>query len=338
LANNIVHVAIHDLKRTQDGFAVQLGNPNLPVNTTTQRVIDDLYDLYRRRASKSHGKFSASPDAAPTQGHLQDYLGSSFAGFAKLTEAMMATLQDRARLRGAAHGGHVFYAHFERDGRHFLLVAIITDKLGAVLTKRFDVEDVEHLDMDGFRFAGRVDLSGWSNGEERYIGFLKGKGDVSEYFKEFLGCDNAVQARQDTTELVQALKSFADKRRMQPEQKNAFLARAKDICTRASKTHTELSFEALANELMPESPRTLLDELASSELSLNDNFVPDSRALASLVRYKGRTPQWSVEFDREALADGKVLFDRHNNTLTLTDLPADLAAQLQGEFSTDAKD
>jgi hypothetical protein len=59
LSNKIIHVAIHDLLKTSDGFQVKIGKDQLAVTTTTQRVIDDLYDLYSRRASKSHGKFSS---------------------------------------------------------------------------------------------------------------------------------------------------------------------------------------------------------------------------------------------------------------------------------------
>jgi nucleoid-associated protein len=189
MANKILNIAIHDLDRGEDGFRVTLGKNQLAVTATTQRVIDDLYDLYSRRASKSHGKFSANEDYSPTQKHLQEYVKGGLKEFAALTAKMMTTLRIQAGSRNAAQGGHVFFAHFESEGRQFLLVAIINDKLGATLTKDYDVADIQHLDMEGFRFAGRINVTGWAANEERYIGFLKGKGAVSEYFKAFLGCD-----------------------------------------------------------------------------------------------------------------------------------------------------
>ena len=78
------------------------------------------------------------------------------------------------------------------------MVAIINDKLGAALTKDLDIADIKHLDLDGFRFAGRVNITAWLEDADRYIGFLKGKGDVAEYFKEFLGCDTTIQDKEDT--------------------------------------------------------------------------------------------------------------------------------------------
>lgn len=257
MTNHIFHAAIHGLNRSSDGFSVRLGKDRLAVSATVQRVIDHLYDLYGRRASKSYGKFAADEDYSPTQKHLREYLGSKdTSSFSDLTSKMMTTLQKQAGHRSAAEGGHVFFSHFEREGNQYLLVAIITDKLGAALTRDYDVQDVVHLDMEGFRFAGRINISGWVKAEERYIGFLKGKGNVSEYFKEFLGCDTAVQNRQDTTDLVKALKGFAEREGMTGASKDDFLTRAKSICDRYAKAREEIEFEALTNELCPKSPAT----------------------------------------------------------------------------------
>jgi nucleoid-associated protein len=76
--------------------------------------------------------------------------------------------------------------------------------------------------------------------------------------------------------------------------------------------------------------------LTAPDLKLNDGFVPDRRALRSLVRFKARTALWSVEFEREALSGGKIRFDPADNTLTITDLPEELTTQLRAELATDA--
>jgi len=335
MTNQIINVAVHDLDRGDDGFRIRMGNDHLTVSKTTQRVVDELYGLYSRRASKSHGKFSTAETAAPTERQLKDYVDDK-SDFADLTGKMMETLKHQAGTRNAAQGGHVFFAHFSRDGRQFLLVAILNDKLSAALTKTYDVADVQHLDMEGFRFAGRINLAGWAAGEERYIGFLKGKGNVSEYFMEFLGCDNSVQVKQDTTDLVKALKVYADDQGMVGEARDAFLGKAKSICDQASRNREEIEFEALANELAPKAPQALLAVLTDPERKLNDGFVPDRRALSSLVKFKGKTSQWSVEFERDALSGGKVQYNAAENTLTLLDLPDDLTAQLRHELVKDA--
>ena len=325
--NDIIALAIHDLERSEGGFDVRLAENQMPVRKTTQRVIDELYDLYNGRASKSYGKFTAV-DGYPTEGHIREYIAAKKPDFLTLTSKMMVTLQRQAGQKAASTGGHVFFAHFRRDGRDYLLVTIVNDKLSAALTGDLDMEDVTHLDLDGFRFAGRINLTGWAAQEERYIGFLKGKGNVSEYFKEFLGCDSVVQDRKDTTDLVAALKEFTVDEKMPEIEAVEFLAKAKAICERYSRNKEELEFEAFANELTPKNPKKLVTHLASGDRALNDGFIPDRRALRSLIRLRSKTEAWTVEFDREALNSGPVQFDPKKKTITLHGLPDDFVAEL----------
>lgn len=261
--NNIINAAVHDLQRGPQGFKIVQGQDKLVVTHTVQRVINELHDLYARRASKSYGKFSDQLTYSETKTYLGDYLAAGPDGFADLTAKMMVTLQNSARTRNAAAGGHVFFAHFERDNHQYLLVAIITDKLGANLTGNLDVQDVVHLDVDGFRFAGRINMTAWLDQQERYIGFLKGKGSVSEYFKEFLGCDTVIQARQDTSQLVETLKEFTLQKQMSAADREEFLTKAKGICERLASSQREIDFEEFANELFPSAPTELSEVLLS---------------------------------------------------------------------------
>ncbi|NTF35024.1 nucleoid-associated protein [Rhizobium skierniewicense] len=331
MANIIKKVAIHDLEPAGRGFEIKLGKNDLPITKTAQRVIDLLYSLYNRRASKSHGKFAEDEVNYPTQIHVGTYNEEGFADFNKLTADMMLTLKKEASQKNA-RGGHVFFSHFHRDEKDYLLVAIINDTLGAALTDDLDVVDQKHLDMDGFRFAGRINMTGWSNGEDRYISFLKGKGDIAEYFKEFLGCDTSVAERYDTQTLVKALGEYADSKGLKGEDKQAFLKRAKDICDRLSKSQQELSFTAFSNEMEPDGPEDLLETLTDPDRKLNDNFVPHRPSLARLVRFQVKTKHWSLEFDREALQTGPISYDRDANVLIIRDLPAELTAELRSDI------
>lgn len=326
--NQIKGLAIHDLERRDGGFSVVLADKELPVNETTQRVVDELYELYKGRASKSHGKFT-SADGYPTESYVVDFIRHKSIDFLAFTHKMMANLEIQAGRKSASTGGYVFFARFLADKRDYLLVAIVNDKLGAALTSNLQMQSVKHLDLDGFRFAGRINLTGWAAREERYVSFLKGKGNVSEYFQEFLGCDSVVQDRKDTSDLVASLKDYAAAEKMNEVDTAAFLGKAKVICETYSRQREELAFEALANELLPKAPAKLVTWLAHPDRKLNDGFVPDRRALKSLVRLKSQTPAWSVEFDREALNRGPVRFNKKDNSLTLLDLPDEFVHELR---------
>lgn len=328
--NEIMALAIHDLNRVDATYSVTLSDQLLPVSDTTERVIATLYDLYNRRTSKSHGRFTKA-EGYPTEGQVNDYVKAEKKDFLGLTARMMANLACEAGKKAASDGGHVFFAHFRREGSDYLLVTIITDKLSAALTKNLGMTDVEHLDLDGFRFAGRINLTGWAKGEDRYLSFLKGKGAVSDYFRDFLGCDSAVLERKDTQNLVGALKDFVVAEKMEETEATAFLKRAMDILSLANKAKEPVEFETLANELTPKEPAKLAAYLAHTDRKLNEGFVPNASALKALVRLTGKTKMWLVEFDREAIDKNIVRFNKENNSLTLFDVPPQLVEQMRAE-------
>ncbi|WP_281010943.1 nucleoid-associated protein [Lichenibacterium ramalinae] len=337
LANRIIGVAVHDLTRSGTTLDVRLSDREMAVSPTAQRVIDDLHALYGRRTGKAHGRFAADEDNYPTQRYLREYLDGDGRGFRHMTERMMGTLLTQARRKPNAGFGHVFFAHFEDDAGQFLLVAILNDKVGAALARDLSgVSDAPHLDLDGFRFAGRVAIEGWRADERRYVNFLKGKGDVADYFKEFLGCDLTMQAKAETQRLVEALRTFADGRGMDLVEREAFLSRARGICFRSYQEREELEFQTFANELVPDDPASLVAVLADPARGLSEGFVPDARTLRLLVSYRAKTPLWSIEFDRAALTAGQIEYRAADETLVVRDLPADLKAKLSEDVGVDA--
>lgn len=339
MVNTIRCVAIHDIRKNSDRLEVVLGPEFMRVNETTCRVVDGLNDIYTRRSSKAHGRFSDDTDNYPTSEYFDAYFqADGFGDFNTFTLHMMSTLLAKARSVPNAGAGHVFFAHFERDGREFMLIAIVNERLGAMLTDAFAVEDVRHLDLEGFRFAGRVDMTSWRAGEDRYIGFLRGRGDVAEYFKEFLACVSSTTAKRSTEELVTALRNYADDQGMEVAKRDDFLARAKATLDETARRGDLVDFQTLANVLVPSEPELLAEFLGDPDRRLGDGFSPNRRVLGTLVKFRARTPLWSIEIDRAAIAEGAVVFDPENRTLTITQVPNDFAEELRGEYEVHAED
>jgi len=326
----IIALAIHDLNRDEVGYSVIPSDKLLEVTDTTLRVISTIYELYTSRTSKSHGRFTTA-DGSPTEEHIRAYVEAEDKDFLALTHKMMDNLSREAGKKSASTGGHVFFAHFRRDGSDFILVTVVTDKLSAALTKNNGMEDVEHLDLDGFRFAGRINMTAWADKQDRYLSFLKGKGSISDYFRDFLGCDSAVLERKDTQSLVEALKEFTVAENMVDTEATAFLSDALDYLGKANKAKEPVDFESMANRLMPKEPTKLSKFLAHTDRQLNEGYVPNASALKALVKVTAKTKMWSVEFTREAVDQSIVVFDKDKKSLTLMDVPIELINQMHAE-------
>lgn len=327
--NEIIALAIHDLVKTDASYSLGLADELLPVSGAAERVINTIYELYNRRTSKSHGRFTEI-EGSPTQAQVRDYIEGDAKDFLGLTARMMANLAVEAGKKAASEGGHVFFAHFRREGSDYLLVTIVTDKLSAALAKG-TITDVTTLDLDGFRFAGRINLTGWAQKQDRYLSFLQGKGMIADYFRDFLGCDSAAYERVDTRRLVEALQTFTVAQSMEDTAATAFLNEAKDYLSRANKLKEPVEFKAMANRLMPNSPEKLSDFLADTDRGLSEGFVPNASAIKQLVRISGETKMWAVEFTREAIDKSVVSFDAKTNSLTLREVPAELVERMRAQ-------
>lgn len=337
-ANIIKKVVVHDLIKNDGVLSIDDRKDLLPVTSTVQRLVDQLVHIYGKRPGKSFGHFESDEENYPVQKYVREYYVDNSKTFLELTVAMMKTLCAKAA-KTAATGGHVFIAHTTRDASDYLIVAILTDEIGAALTEGKDLEDSVYLDIKGFRLAGKVDMTSWSSGSERYLSFLKGReqAKVSDYFKAFLGCDNSVAAAAETATLIKGLESFTEQLGMDEIAKEEFLSRAHTICAKFAKEDEPFDTQVFSNELWPTSPDLLVAALSNPELKLSEGFIPDRRVLRKLVKFSGKTKSWKFECDRIALNEKQVLFNA-DETLTITNLPEDLKARLRNEIQQDDGD
>ncbi|RYE71774.1 MAG: nucleoid-associated protein, partial [Oxalobacteraceae bacterium] len=268
----VKRLVIHRLGKQGDRFVPRFRDNENALSRTNLKVVRKLVDEYSKKTGKAHGKFE--PDVAnyPVQQFIEDYYVHDNSDFLTATRSMMDTLCAKAQGTSATPGG-VIIAETEQDGIEHLMVAIITEQWGARMNADMELDDSDTLDLKGFRFAGRVNLSEWSSGGETYLNFLRGKGQVAGYFKEFLGCTVSVSDKDETLVLKDALEDFALQSRLDEGKKKDFFDRAFSICERHRKERIPIDLEIFANELWPENPQQLSAVLVAPERKLSDGFV-----------------------------------------------------------------
>ena len=253
--------------------------------------------------------------------------------FHALSVHLMNVLRGKVKQENLATGGYVLLAHVFNGTVDWLLIVMLTDVAGSAINERLEVISTVHLDVEHLRVAGRINLKAWQAGEDRYISFLKGKTEISEYFKHFLGCNDVISARVESYKLVDALKHFAAEHNLDDSARDRFLIDARDYCLECIKQNRSLSLEVLSNRLWPTQPEALQNALTTPGCELADGFIPDPRAIKTFVRFKAKTATWSLEFDRKAIRNGDLKFYKQDGTLALTNLPTELRDELADEFA-----
>ena len=215
----IKHIIYHILNKEAQGSPSIDPSPTEIVPTNVHlNFLNKLVEAYSGKAGKGFGKFDADEDSYPMPRIVREYLENQ--DFYSATKRMMNTLFDRIQKQLLATGGKVFIIHFEENRSEYLLIAMLSEKT-AFSTTDWQLEEEEVLALEHLKYAGRINLTAWQAGEQRYISFLKGQGDIAQYFKSFLGCNDVLIAQQETKKLIEQLEEFATEQELDIEQKTA---------------------------------------------------------------------------------------------------------------------
>lgn len=337
MPNTITDAVVHKLIKEsgQRTATLELRSQVLQINDNVQHLIDLIYKQYSEQVGKGFGKFEADANEYPVQSHLRAHLASGGTDFLEMSADLMRHLQTRSSAEQFSTGGFVLIAKIISDGNQYLLCAIVTEVAGVAITEGLEVVQSQYLDMSHMRVAGRIDLTQWQAGGDRYISFLKGRSDVSGYFRLFLGCNDVHIPLAESKKLVAALETFADEEELGSEQRDHLFELAHDYLSGLSKTKQPVELEAFSNHVWPTAPQDLRTIMSDPAHAITDGFVPDQRALKALVKFEGKAQYWKLTFDRKALRNREILFNPEAGTLTLSNLPQSLREELERDRQPD---
>lgn len=332
----VTAAVIHKLIKEPHGPAsVQTRDDALPLTEPVLNLVSAISTFYGSRASKGYGRFETDVLTYPTSTVLRRMFDEDDLTFVEGSKLLLDVLTGKARQAPLSKGGYVLMAHGEGDaGDRWFLVAIINNVASnAVNEETLEIVQSFHVDVNNLRVAGRVNLSTWIGGNEqdRYLGFLKHRGEVADYFKYFLGCNVVVQDSEDTKRLVDALRAFARAEDLDQGAEDEFLRRAHAVCSERSKSREPLSLDELTNAAWPQDPAKLQQALAQGAGQISDGFVPDGRSLRTLIKFHGKSEFWTVDLDRRALRRGDAQYLPARGELILRNLPPALKVALDGE-------
>jgi len=325
-------LVVHRLIRESEGpSTVELRPASNPVDEPAARLMERLCRHFAERPGKGYGWFEKDERAFPMPRLVREHAVDGSMDFATLSREMVTHLQQRLDEDKVDDGGYVLFARATVFGADCLYVALLQETLGTVIGDGLSIHDSPHLDLGALQVAGRIDISAWQAGAERYISFLKGRGGVAEWFKRFLGCTDVVIALKETKKLVETINHFAETQQLEAPQRDELMERAHLVLEEMGERGDPLTLKTVAEQIFPDAPARLAETLQDEALDLATGFVPDKRALRPLIRFKAAAADWKLEFERSGLHSGAVHYDRASNTLVLTNVPESLKKLLLEE-------
>src|SRR5690606_12378931 len=211
----IRHCIVHLIEKKPDGTPAVLfaRDSELGESLAKENMLASLNESHNVKQGKAWCLFHEESGAYPFSGWLSQYMEGSqdFTAFSRQAVEHLQKLMEESNL---ATGGHVLFAHYQQGMTDYLAIALLHHSEGVTVTESLDVAAARHLDLGQLHLATRINISEWQNNKQskQDISFIKGKNGkkVSEYFRDFIGCQEGVDGPGETRTLLKAFSDFVE--------------------------------------------------------------------------------------------------------------------------------
>lgn len=280
----------------------------LTITPQVEKLAKSVAELYSSAGSKKHGVFcDPQPGIARFADSLERYRNSS-SDFVQLTKEGVHQLAEKMQSIQFATGAYVLFFDVRTSTHHFLYVAMLTDKDGSAIDpNRLEVHDSIHLDLEKLRVAGRINFTEWSaNSGKQYLSILTGRGlgDVSKYFRRFIGIDEQVDEKQETGKLIDHFKEYVREQKLTPDQAHAVSQRLNDHLRQLAQEQRPMFLDEISRVIDPEKETAFTSFIEEKGYQVSSDVVPHKDTLRRLIRVSGRNEHMTLTFEASLIGQG----------------------------------
>ncbi|HFL7941107.1 TPA: nucleoid-associated protein YejK [Pseudomonas putida] len=325
--------AIHFLDKKPDGnpAVLHLADSVLNQSDAIENLLADLNDAYNAKQGKAWGYFYPESGAYPMSRWLREFLDGDKNFLDYSTEAV-EHLQKLMEESNLSTGGHILFAHYQQGMTDYLAIALLHHSEGVAVNAELNVTPSRHLDLSQLHLAARINLSEWKNNQnsKQYISFIKGKNGkkVSDYFRDFIGCQEGVDGPGETRTLLKAFSDFVESEDLPEEAAREKTQTLVEYATTQTKLGEPVTLEELSSLIDEDRPKAFFDHIRNKDYGLSPEIPADKRTLNQFRRFTGRAEGLSISFEAHLLGD-KVEYDEAAGTLIIKNLPTQLKDSLK---------
>ncbi|MGR6475166.1 nucleoid-associated protein YejK [Pseudomonas juntendi] len=328
----IRHCIVHLIDKKPDGSPAVLHarDSELAASDAIENLLADLNDSYNAKQGKAWGFFHGESGAYPLSGWLKQYLegDTDFTAFSRQAVEHLQMMEES----NLSTGGHVLFAHYQQGMTEYLAIALLHHSEGVAVNAELDVTPSRHLDLGQLHLAARINLSEWKNNQnsKQYISFIKGKNGkkVSDYFRDFIGCQEGVDGPGETRTLLKAFSDFVESEDLPEASAREKTQTLVEYATTQTKLGEPVTLEELSSLIDEDRPKAFYDHIRNKDYGLSPEIPADKRTLNQFRRFTGRAEGLSISFEAHLLGD-KVEYDEAAGTLIIKGLPTTLVDQLK---------
>ncbi len=342
----ITNIALHFLSKKEDTGEVvlRLGPESADFaqeSAKTTNFVDGLHTIYNAKGSKAYGSFSSMPsegDAARFVDLMESYLTDQ-QNFYDFSTQAANVLKNEIEKYDIEETGYLVICHYEYMGGRYLLVAVIPVSEHYSVDGELNISAAQHLDTNKLQLAARIDLFDYKeNGQgNRYISFIKGRAGrkVSDFFLDFLGCEEGLNAKEQTQTLVQAVEDYVAVNQLDPAEKQKTRKDLLSYCKEQKASSQDVSIQEIGKVIESAGAEEDFYQFCQTQsYPIEESFPHEQAVVNKITKYSGYGNGISLSFERSHFGED-VVYNPHNDSLTIYKVPPNLKEQLMTLLESD---
>jgi nucleoid-associated protein len=316
MPTQINRIIIHELKKEATSSSAEIILFDSLIDAADNRIVGLVTQL-NKRYKESNEKYGVFDPEAPTIFHsaFQSYFDNDEdQKFINFSRSAAQNLKDRIENIPAAKGGYLVFVDFNINYR-FVGVFLVRNTSGIsfrMSQSQFNIDDVQHIDVENLAMAGRINLNLFSGNETRYLSFINNKQDsVSKFFIQWISSTELESNKKDTENLYQLFKTvdipIDPETGIAPDQTTFFNNIHSVIISAPGR---RVTLRGLSEELFGD-PEFLIRECESRGIRINGEFKADAQVLKKFVHVKVKADNIDLAFPLNAYRN-TVSFDENN--------------------------
>lgn len=329
----VERLVVHYVDKKDETVEIHLRNDEMPVNDKVNVFIDQLHHAYNGKPGKGFCGFSPEKNGVVSSS-IQSYRQGEM-HFYHLTEQAAEVLKEELNKYAFNETGYLIFCHYRFVADDYVMIALVNVKEHYSINQELDLTSSRHLDIAKMQLAARIDLNGMATALEdnRYISFIKGRAGrkVADFFLDFLGCEEGIDARQQSQAMLSAVEDYLSDRQFDKTEKDDLRKQVFDYCSDCVATGSDADVSQLSSTISKDDEVSFDSFYKEQVYDLEESFPVDKKTVTSMVKFSGQGSGVSVSFERKHLGE-RVLYDKYSDTLTIKGTPPNLKDQLERFF------
>ena len=315
----IKNIVLHHIEKEINGKpTLKCSDKLITINPIVVEFVEKLVKIYGAK-NPSQGTFEDDEENYPFQIKVKAYQKDN--NFLKFSIEAMNILKMKIDLNTTT-GGYVVFVNYNQNKVDFIITAMMDKSAQYTNTDDLGIEKLMALDVEKLARANRLNINKWNNLESRYLTFIKGTREISQYFIKFIGATDISSAKENFKILKDAVKQYSNSNKISLAKQDEIRVDMSNYFEKCFTEKKEVEIESVSAIINPEEPTAFLGFVEDLGIEISGNISVHNKAdFSTFTRSSLKEKGYHLVFEKELIKLGKIT--RDGNNIVIHNVPID---------------